>query len=90
MVRADRDNPALKRSFYSEVAFIWVLAFSIFITFGQSLMREHVLTLAIVAAMLGAFATRLTAVALRWHSPRFAKTSIEPRANRPLTIVGSA
>lgn len=74
IVRADKENPALKRTFYTEVAVIWGFAFSVYLSLGTSTLADGTLTLVIVATMLGAFLTRLAAVAFGWRSPKFAAT----------------
>lgn len=71
LLRSGYENPALRTSFYAEVCVLWGLALSLAILFLLPDDKPAIVRVMVVLAVLGAFATRLTVVALKVRSPRF-------------------
>ncbi len=71
VIRADSRNPALRTSFYAEVCVIWGFALSLTVDWLAREERPELLRISVAIAVLGAFLTRMAAVALRVKSPRF-------------------
>ena len=69
--RADANNPALKTSFYAEIAVCWGLALSVLIYFWAMDMDTNTVRTAVVATVIGAFVSRMGIVTSRIRSPRF-------------------
>ena len=69
--RADASNPALKTSFYAEIAVCWGLLLSVFVYFWAMDMDTNTVRTAVVATVIGAFVSRMGIVTSRIRSPRF-------------------
>ncbi len=69
--RADAHNPALKVSFYAEIAIVWGFLLSLFLYFLSGQVGADSVRLAVVVTVVGAFITRMGVVVARVHSPRF-------------------
>jgi polar amino acid transport system substrate-binding protein len=69
--RADANNPALKTSFYAEIALCWGMLLSLFIYFRAMDVSTDAMRTAVVVTVVGAFATRMMIVALKLRSPQF-------------------
>ena len=69
--RADANNPALKTSFYAEIAVCWGLLLSAFVYFWALDMDTNTVRTAVVATVIGAFVSRMGIVTLKIRSPRF-------------------
>jgi polar amino acid transport system substrate-binding protein len=73
VIRADKDNPGLKGSFYAEVALIWGLILSLFLNWYSFLPKHELshLTLAVVGVIFGGLATRIAVVFYKIRSPMY-------------------
>lgn len=71
VVRADVDNPALKKSFYAEVALIWGLILSGFLVWQARYLDPNIIFYMVVFNVIGAVLTRLLIVKFKVTSPRF-------------------
>ena len=73
VVRGDTTHPTLRRSVYAEIAIVWGLALSIFITnyASSSTYDPFKLQVAVLLTMLGALATRLLVMRRRISAPLF-------------------
>ena len=73
VIRADKDNPGLKGSFYAEVALIWGLILSLFLNWYSFLPKYELshLTLAVVGVIFGGLATRIAVVFYKIRSPMY-------------------
>jgi polar amino acid transport system substrate-binding protein len=69
--RADAHNPALKTSFYAEIAICWGMLLSIFIYFRAMEVNAQTMRTAVVVIVVGAFVTRMGIVVAKLSSPRF-------------------
>jgi len=71
--RADASNPFLKGTFYAEVALIWGLILSLFLTWYANLLDydPHDVTLAVIATLAGALLTRMAVFHFRVKSPMY-------------------
>ena len=72
-IRADANNPFLKGTFYGEVALIWGLALSLFLTWYANLLdyKPGEITLAVVITVMGALLTRMAVFHFRVRSPMY-------------------
>lgn len=72
-IRADANNPFLKGTFYAEVALIWGLALSLFLTWYANLLdyKPGEITLAVVITVMGALLTRMAVFHFRVRSPMY-------------------
>jgi len=71
VLRAATDNPALRTSLYAEVCLVWGLLLSLAVLWLGSYEHPAYLRLAVIATVLGVFATRMAVVLLGLRSPRF-------------------
>lgn len=71
MIRKESINPFLHTSFYGEAALIWAFVLSLYLDLAGASASPAAVRLAIIATMLGLFATRLVFVVRRIHSPRY-------------------
>jgi len=71
--RADASNPFLKGTFYAEVALIWGLFLSLFLTWYANLLDYHPshITLAVIITLAGALLTRMAVFHYRVKSPMY-------------------
>lgn len=72
LVRQAGGIASLKTELYAEVPLLWGLVLSLFLAWQTSRPDPDQLVLAVIVTMVGAFATRMTAVLLRLRSPTFA------------------
>ncbi|MGK7863365.1 transporter substrate-binding domain-containing protein [Falsiroseomonas sp. E2-1-a4] len=70
VLRGGGDIPNLKTGFYGEVALIWSLALSAYLMLRGAEIEIDEVVVVVIAAVAGAVATRLAAVAFRWRPPR--------------------
>lgn len=68
MLRAQSDIPTLKGTIYPEIALLWGLAFSLFISWEATRLDPVEITYGILIVILGALATRLLVVHYGWRS----------------------
>ena len=71
VLRADSANPALRSSFYAEVAILWGLVLTGMVLWLGHEERPDLLRVAVAVTVAGAFLTRAAVVLLRLRSPRF-------------------
>lgn len=71
VVRADVDNPALKKSFYAEVALIWGFILSLVLTWETRLLSPDLIFYTVVLTVIGAITMRLLIIKFKISSPRF-------------------
>ncbi len=71
VVRSDTSLKSLKGVFYPEVALIWGLIFSLYLTSSADRLDPHQIVLAVVIVFLGAFLTRVSAICFKIKSPLF-------------------
>lgn len=73
IVRGDPNTPSLKGEFYAEVALIWGLIFSLFLSWYASLLHydPQDVFIAVVVTLVGAFLTRMGAIHFRIRSPLY-------------------
>jgi len=73
VIRADAHNPFLKGTFYAEVALVWGLALSLFLTWYANLLdyKPGEISLAVIAALLGALFTRMAVFRFKLKSPMY-------------------
>ena len=71
VVRADVNNPNLKRTFYPEIAVIWGLILSLFLMWQNQRFEQYEIFLGVVGTLLGTFLTRILAIFFKWRSPLF-------------------
>ena len=71
--RADANNPFLKGTFYAEVALIWGLALSLFLTWYANRLdyKPGEISLAVIATLMGALITRMAVFHYRVKSPMY-------------------
>ena len=71
--RADANNPFLKGTFYAEVALIWGLVLSLFLTWYANRLEYEpgAITLAVIATVIGALLTRMAVFHYRVRSPMY-------------------
>lgn len=69
--RADAHNPALKTSFYAEIAVCWGMMLSLFIHFWAMEVSTDTMRMAVIVTVVGAFLTRMGIVVAKVRSPRF-------------------
>ncbi len=69
VVRADSNNPSLKGSLYPEVALLWGLLFSLFLTWEASRLDPGEVLAGVLLTIAGALATRLLILRFGWSSP---------------------
>ncbi|NKC30647.1 TRIC cation channel family protein [Falsiroseomonas selenitidurans] len=70
VLRGGGNIPNLKTGFYGEVALIWSLALSAWLSLRGAEIEIDEVVVVVVAAVLGAVVTRLAAVAFAWRPPR--------------------
>jgi polar amino acid transport system substrate-binding protein len=72
-IRADANNPFLKGTFYAEVARIWGLVLSLFLTwYANSLEYQPAeISLAVVATLIGGLLTRMAVFYFKVKSPMY-------------------
>lgn len=72
-IRADANNPFLKGTFYAEVALIWGLMLSLFLTWYANFLdyKPAEISLAVVVTLVGGLFTRMTVFYLKVRSPMF-------------------
>ena len=71
LVRQSGHIASLKGEFYAEVPFIWGLLLSQYLVWQTMALTPNHFVAAVIVTMVGAFATRMTAVLLRLKSPQF-------------------
>lgn len=73
VIRADANNPFLKGTFYAEVALIWGLILSLFLTWYANLLdyKPAEISLAVVATLIGGLLTRMAVFCLKVKSPMY-------------------
>ena len=73
VIRADANNPFLKGTFYAEVALIWGLTLSLFLTWYANLLdyKPAEISLAVIATLMGVLLTRMTVFYFRVKSPMY-------------------
>ncbi|MCP4259502.1 MAG: transporter substrate-binding domain-containing protein [Planctomycetes bacterium] len=73
VIRADANNPFLKGTFYAEVALIWGLALSLFLTWYANLLdyKPAEISLAVIVALTGALLTRVVVFYFKVKSPMY-------------------
>ncbi|HXV11702.1 MAG TPA: transporter substrate-binding domain-containing protein [Burkholderiales bacterium] len=71
--RADANNPFLKGTFYAEVALIWGLALSLFLTWYANRLdyEPGEISLAVITTLIGALLTRMAVFHYRVRSPMY-------------------
>lgn len=72
LVRQAGGIASLKTELYAEVPLIWGLILSLYLVWQTPRLDPDQFVLAVIATMVGAFATRMAAVLLRLRSPAFA------------------
>jgi polar amino acid transport system substrate-binding protein len=70
MLRADSDNPALHASFYAEISLLWGLILSLIVAWLGRVEQPHLLRIAVVLTVIGAFITRIMVVVRHVRSPQ--------------------
>jgi polar amino acid transport system substrate-binding protein len=72
-IRADANNPFLKGTFYAEVALIWGLMLSLFLTWYANLLeyKPAQISLAVVATLIGGLLTRMVVFYFKVKSPMY-------------------
>ena len=72
-IRADANNPFLKGTFYAEVALIWGLVLSLFLTWYANFLeyKPVEISLAVVATLLGGLLTRMAMFYFKVKSPMY-------------------
>lgn len=72
-IRADANNPFLKGTFYAEVALIWGLVLSLFLTWYANILeyKPAEISLAVVATLIGGLLTRMAVYYFRVKSPMY-------------------
>lgn len=86
IVRADADNPTLKRGFYAEVALVWGLAFSLFLEWQVRQIGLDQVRQGTLVVLVGAFATRLLIQYGGWQNP----FQLGPRPTTPGNSIAGA
>jgi len=73
VIRADANNPFLKGTFYAEVALIWGLTLSLFLTWYANLLdyKPAEISLAVIATLTGVLLTRMTVFHFKVKSPMY-------------------
>jgi len=73
VIRADANNPFLKGTFYAEVALIWGLTLSLFLTWYANLLdyKPAEISLAVIATLMGVLLTRMTVFHFKVKSPMY-------------------
>ena len=73
VIRIDANNPFLKGTFYAEVALIWGLTLSLFLTWYANLLdyKPAEISLAVIAALSGVLLTRMTVFYFKVKSPMY-------------------
>ena len=71
VVRQSGNIASLRGEFYAEVPMIWGLLLSLCLVWQTPRLDPNEFILAVIITMVGAFATRMTAVLLRLRSPQF-------------------
>ncbi|MGO1118632.1 TRIC cation channel family protein [Rhodovibrionaceae bacterium A322] len=71
VVRADKNNPSLKSSFYAEIPLVWGLLLSLFIWYWGPTTPSGEIFFAVMITVVGAFLTRMAVVIWKVPSPRF-------------------
>jgi polar amino acid transport system substrate-binding protein len=72
-IRADANNPFLKGTFYAEVALIWGLFLSLFLTWYANLLdyKPAEISLAVLATLIGGLLTRMAVYQMKVRSPMY-------------------
>jgi polar amino acid transport system substrate-binding protein len=65
LLRRDVLAPRLQQELYPEIAVVWGLAFSLFLQWEAERLQPPEIFIGVVVTMVGAFLTRLLAIALR-------------------------
>ena len=71
VVRSDSEIQSLKGAFYAEIALIWGLVFSLYLTWTTHLLNSHHMFIAVLIVLIGTFLTRLAAMLFNIKSPMF-------------------
>ena len=73
VIRADANNPFLKGTFYAEVALIWGLTLSLFLTWYANLLdyKPAEISLAVIVTLTGVLLTRVTVFYFKVKSPMY-------------------
>ena len=72
-IRADANNPFLKGTFYAEVALIWGLVLSLFLTWYANFLdyKPAEISLAVVVTLIGGLLTRMAVFYFKVKSPMY-------------------